>query len=316
VPTIDPDVASILRRVPVLDGATAVVELSGGLTNRNLKVTTPSGVYVLRISSNETSLLAVDREAEYRNSIAAAEAGVGALVVGYLPGQGVMVVEFLEGRTFTEADLRDPRNLPRVAEACRRLHAGPRFATDFDIFRFQRRYLAVVQERGFRLPDRYVEFAPAVEQIRTALSFLDAGTVPCHNDLHAGNFIDPGDVHEGGDLRLIDYEYSGNNDPCFELGTIWSEAVLPIEDLELLVTAYYGRDAPEKVARAQLLGLMSKYSWTMWASVQDAVSTIDFDFWSWGLEEYEYAVAMFTADGFDDILSSAAGDAGLPRAHP
>ena len=44
-------------------------------------------------------------------------------------------------------------------------------------------------------------------------------TVPCNNDLLAANVIDPGDR-----LWLIDYEYSGNNDPFFEIGNLWSEA--------------------------------------------------------------------------------------------
>ena len=54
--------------------------------------------------------------------------------------------------------------------------------------------------------------------------------MPCNNDLLAGNFID-----DGGKIWLIDYEYSGNNDPCFELGNIWSEANLSLEQLEELV---------------------------------------------------------------------------------
>ena len=38
---------------------------------------------------------------------------------------------------------------------------------------------------------------------------------------------------------------------------------------------------------------MSKYGWTLWASIQDSVSDVDFDFWSWGMEKYERAVAEF-----------------------
>ena len=61
-----------------------------------------------------------------------------------------------------------------------------------------------------------------------------------------------------------------------------------------------------KLARAQLLGLMSKYGWTLWASIQDGSSSIDFDFWGWGLERYEAAVAMFTDHGrFGRLLDDA-----------
>ena len=67
---------ALLDQVPRLRSRSEISELSGGLTNRNLKVTTDSGIYVARISSNASSLLSIDREAEYRNSIIAAEAGI------------------------------------------------------------------------------------------------------------------------------------------------------------------------------------------------------------------------------------------------
>ena len=60
-----------------------------------------------------------------------------------------------------------------------------------------------------------------MERIRGALAVRAEPTVACNNDLLAGNFIDDGDA-----VRLIDYEYSGNNDACFELGNIWSECHL------------------------------------------------------------------------------------------
>ncbi|TDD09973.1 LPS biosynthesis choline kinase [Nonomuraea deserti] len=296
-------VAQLLDRIPLLSGVPrAVEELPGGLTNRNYKVTTPGGAYVVRVSASDGTLLAIDRDAEHANSLAAARAGVGAPVHAYLPGQGVLVVGYLEARTFTEADLLDPANLPRVAEVCRRLHAGPRFVSDFDMFDVQRRYLEIVQERGFRLPARYLDFMPAVAEIRKCLAIRDEGTVPCNNDLLPGNILD-----DGRRLWLIDYEYAGNNDPCFELGNVWSESDLPLDHLEALVTAYYGRPLRHRIARARLLGLMSKYGWTLWASIQDSANeSIDFDFWSWGMEKYERAVAEFTGPALTGLMDDAA----------
>lgn len=165
------------------------------------------------------------------------------------------------------------------------------------MFEIQPRYLKLVKERGFRLPARYEEFAPHVAAIREALAVRDEGTVPCNNDLLAENFI----LTDDG-FRLIDYEYSGNNDPCFELGNVWSESNLTPAQLQELVTAYYGRPLRNKVARARLWGLMSKYGWTLWASIQDGVSDIDFDFWAWGMEKYDRAVAEFDAPEFEQLL--------------
>ena len=291
----------VLELVPQLAGRPRVVEeLPGGLTNVNLKVTTSEGAYVVRRWSDDTGLLAIDRDNEYENSVAAAEAGVGAPVIGYLPEHNAMVFAFVPGRTMTAADLRRGDRLGAVAEACRRLHGARRFRDDFDMFATQPRYLAIVRERGFRLPARYDEFGPHVAAIREALAVRDEGTVPCNNDLLAENFI-----LDGGRFHLIDYEYSGNNDACFELGNLWSESNLSRAQLEALVAAYYGRPLRHKVARARLWGLMSKYGWTLWASIQDGVSDIDFDFWSWGMEKYERAVAEFDDPGFEALLDEA-----------
>jgi thiamine kinase-like enzyme len=126
--------------------------------------------------------------------------------------------------------------------------------------------------------------------------------VPCNNDLLAENFIDQGDR-----IRLIDYEYSGNNEACFELGNIWSEAALPDDHLDALVAAYFGLPAPDKTARCRLLGLMAKIGWTLWAAIQDGVSPIDFDFWSWGMEKYDRALAEVADPGFSALLDTAGG---------
>jgi thiamine kinase-like enzyme len=290
----------VLDVVPELAGARAISELPGGLTNANHKVVADAGAFVVRRWSEDTGLLAIDRDNEYENSVRAAEVGVGAGVIAYLPEHNTMVFEFLEGRTMSPEDLRRGDLVVAAAEACRRLHAARRFRDDFDMFETQPRYLRIVRERGFRLPERYLEFAPHAAAIREAFAARDASPVPCNNDLLAENFL----LHDGA-FRLIDYEYSGNNDACFELGNVWSESNLTLPQLEELVAAYYGRPLRHKVARARLWGLMSKYGWTLWASIQDGVSDIDFDFWAWGMEKYDRAVAEFDGPDFERLLDEA-----------
>jgi thiamine kinase-like enzyme len=292
------DLDRILERVPLIAGIPRQVhELSGGLTNRNYKVTTADGAYVVRRSPAGTDLLSINRDHEHRNSVAAARSGVGAEVVAYLPDEAVLVVRFIDGETFTDSHFARPGTIARVARACRRLHDGERFVNDFDMFAVQRDYLDVVRNHGFRLPDRYLDYRPQVEQIHRALAVRNEGTVPCNNDLLAANFIDDGDK-----IRIIDYEYAGNNDACFELGNIWSECHLDLDQLAELLSSYYGRGSRNKLARAQLLGLMSRYGWTLWASIQQASSAMDFDFWSWGMEKYDAAEAMFRGGDFERLL--------------
>ena len=287
----------VLAAVPELADARSVEPLAGGLTNTNYRVTSPRGSYVVRISGKDTGLLAIDRENEAHNTRCAAEAGVGAPFVAWVPEHDALVLEFLDGEVMDSEKLRAGDRLPAVARACRRLHGARRFLHDFDMFEIQRGYVRVVQERGFRLPERYLEFEPQVRALEQAMRVRPEDTVPCNNDLLAENFIDC-----DGEMRLIDYEYSGNNEPSFELGNVWSESNLSLEQLEQLVAEYYGAPLRNKIARARLWGLIAKYGWMLWASIQDGLSELDFDFWSWGLEKYERAVAEFDGPDFERLL--------------
>jgi thiamine kinase-like enzyme len=288
----------VLEAVPELRGVREVEPLAGGLTNTNFKVTTPGGRYVVRISGKDTGLLAIDRENEAHNTIAAAETGVGAQVVAVVPEHDALVLAFIDGEVMDAEKLRRGDRLESIAAACRRLHGGRRFLQDFDMFDIQRGYVRVVQEQGFRQPDRYAEFEPAVRELERAMRERSEPAVPCNNDLLAENFIEA-----DGTMRLIDYEYSGNNEPAFELGNIWSESNLSLAQLEELVEQYYGRPLRNKVARARLWGLMSKYGWTLWGSIQDGISDLDFDFWSWAMEKYDRAVAEFEGPEFERLLA-------------
>ena len=298
------DLDALLDRVPSLTARPrSVEELPGGLTNRNYKVTTSAGIFVARVSSPGSDLLAIDREHEYRNSVTAAAAGAGAPVIEYCPQAGVLVIGFLQGRTLTDADVAMPATIVRIARACRRLHGGGRFGNDFSMFDIQRRYLDVALARGFRVPAGYEGLMTQLEAARAALAVRDEGTVPCNNDLLAANFIDDGDR-----IYLIDYEYAGNNDPCFELGNIWGECGLSLDALAELITAYYGRPLRSKMARARLLGLAGKYGWTLWGAIQSAVSPLDFDFWAWAMERFDGAVEGFTAPDFPSLLEEVQRD--------
>jgi len=290
-------VEDVLAAVPELRGATSVEPLAGGLTNTNYRVVAPSGTYVVRISGKDTGLLAIDRENEAHNTRLAAETGVGAPFVAWLPEHDALVLEFLDGEVMDAEKLRRGDHLPAIARACRRLHEGGRFQHEFDMFEIQRGYLRVVRERGFRLPERYLEFEPQVRALEAAMRAHEEPKVPCNNDLLAENFIDC-----NGEMRLIDYEYSGNNEPSFELGNIWSESNLSIEQLEQLVDEYYGAPLVNKVARCRLWGLMSKYGWTLWGSIQVGISDIEFDFWDWAMEKYVRAVAEFDGADFDRLV--------------
>jgi thiamine kinase-like enzyme len=230
-------------------------------------------------------------------------------VVEYRPQDRLLVIGYIEGRTLAAPDVADPETLPRIAAACRRLHQGSRFGNDFDMFAIQRRYLAVARERGFRIPDGYDDLAPRFAAAEKALAASAQGpgaedTVPCNNDLLPANLIDDGER-----IWLIDYELSGNNDPCFELGNIAAESHLSREGLAELVRHYFGRPRPSRAARAWLLGgLIGMYGWTLWGAIQNGASPIDYDFWGWAMERFEGAARGFTARDFGDLLDEVQKD--------
>jgi thiamine kinase-like enzyme len=299
------DLRSLMRRldeVPALAGAPRTVEeLSGGLTNINLKVTTPAGVFVARCFRGDAGLLGIDRDAESVNTAAAAEAGVGPRVVEYRPDLGMLVIEFLPGVPLENGSFADDGVLTRSAAACRRLHAGPRFSGEFDMFTRQAAYLGIVRERGFALPATYDDHADDWVAVRRALAADPRPTVPCNNDLLAANFIDDGDR-----VWLIDYEYSGNNDACFELGNTSTECDFAPEQTEAYTEAYFGTPTPADLARVRLQSLCSEYGWALWGFIQAATSPMDFDFHGWGMERFDKAEATFRGPGFGQLLAEVA----------
>ncbi len=295
------DYSALLDQIPVLSGPRLVEELSGGLTNRNLKVTVDSGAYVVRWSQSDVTMLGIDRDAEHANSRSAAIAGVAPDVVDYRPDLGVLVIGFIIGETLADSSFEDPGVLARAAAACRQLHGGPRFVGDFDMFARQAEYRRRIDEAGVWLPPSYDDYADKWARVRAVLTASAAGTVPCNNDLLAGNFID-----DGKRVWLIDYEYSGNNDPCFELGNTATECEFTPELTEAWTAAYFGGADRGQLARVRLQSLCSEYGWSLWGFIQSATSSIDFDFRGWGMHRFEKAVRRFESAEFETLLKTVA----------
>ena len=277
---LEKEFGETLNKSSFLSTRKNLIELSGGLTNRNIKVETERGDFVARISSNESALLSIDRANEFNNSTLAAECGVGAPVFDYKAEHGLLVIGFIEGKTYDGNDVAN--NASRIAESVKQLHSAKPFTLDFDMFKIQQGYLKIVNERGFRLPDGYLDFAQVKDDLQKAFEKTEGSRVPCNNDLLPANFID-----DGKKVWLIDYEYSGNNDPCFELGNIWSESGQDISVLHDLIKGYYGSDRTDKFARAWLFSTLAKYGWTLWACIQNSISQIEFDFWEWGMKKFQ-----------------------------
>ena len=271
----------------------SIQHLSGGLTNTNYKVTVDGIPYFIRVPGEGTDLLAIDRENEHHSSKAAAQAGVGPKVLHHFPEHNVMVLEFLSGQTMSKDSLNAEGMPSRMAQAIKRLHAGPRFLRDFNMFRLTEYYLNLCSDRVIKIPEGYLERMNTINEIEKAMSVKPLATVPCNNDLLAENYIDDGEQ-----LWLIDYEYSGNNDPTFELGNTCQEMQFNDAQIAEVCAAYFGSASPDKIARMKLNMIMSDVGWGLWAAIQAKISTIEFDFWGWALERWGRAVEKMDSEEF------------------
>ncbi len=300
-PTID----EVIAAIPDWADRGAVAErIPAGLTNTNWRVVVDGVSYFVRIPGAETDLLAVDRGNEIANTVAAAEAGVAPRVVQTVPEWDVFALVWLDAQTMSNQTLRAADMPSRVAAALRRLHAGPRFRDDFDMFRVAERYLTLVDERSISIPAGYREHLGLLPRVKAALAARPLPTVPCHNDLLAENYLD-----DGSRLWLVDWEYSGNNDPTFELGNTAQELGYDDAQVNELCTAYFGEASPTLLARMRLQMIMSDVGWTLWAAIQARISAIDYDFTGWAEERWARASAALDGRDFEGWLEAAtAGD--------
>ena len=277
--------------------------LSGGLTNENYLVEADGKRYVMRIPGASTELLSIDRLNEVHNARAAASTGIGPAVLEHIPELDVMVLEFIPGETMSAQTLQSERMLRRMAESFERLHAAPPFLKDFDMFRLIEEYLQIVEEHNVRIPAGYRQRLPLVADIEQAVRVGALPSVSCHNDLLCENFIDDGRC-----LRIVDYELSGNNDPCFDLGNTAQEAKLDDELRAVLCEAYFGRLDRQQLARMNLFALMSDVGWTLWGAIQAKISTLDFDFTDYYTTRWNRALEVMESDRLAGWLRKARGE--------
>jgi thiamine kinase-like enzyme len=298
--TGSPTVEQVIAAIPAWAHRSVTTErIPAGLTNTNWRVVVDGVPYFVRIPGADTELLAVDRGNEIFNTIAAAVAGVAPRVVQTVPEWDVFALEWLDARTMSNETLRAAGMPTRIAAALRQLHAGPRFRDDFDMFRVADRYLALVDERRIAIPAGYREHLGEIPRIEAALAVHPPATVPCHNDLLAENYLD-----DGARLWLVDWEYSGNNDPAFELGNTAQELGYDAAQVEELCAGYFGETSAPHLARMRLQMIMSDVGWTLWAAIQARISTIDYDFTGWAEERWARATAALDGPDFEAWLQT------------
>lgn len=289
---------SLIAKIPAFATATAVEKLEGGLTNTNYKIATPACNYFMRVSHNSSQLLGIDRNNERINTERANHAGVGPAVIDFLPAEKVLVIEWINAKTLHAADFQtQPGLLVEIAAALRKLHAGPVFQGEFNFPELWRNYQKTVIANGYFMPEEFLRLQPLVQELENILATHPEQKAPCNNDLLAENFM-----HDGNKIWIIDYEYAGQNEPSFEIGNLASESGLTDAQLHVLCDAYWQKHLPLKIARAKAWSIIARYGWVMWASIQEAVSPIDFDFRAWGMKKWNTVLPELKEEPYLKLL--------------
>ena len=297
-------VYAALARVPffgnVRQEAIKLERLGGALTNVSYKVTIGSAAYVLRLAGEGTSDY-IDRAAEEYNARVAAAVGVNAEVVYFDAKDGTMVTRFVEGVSMNagEGFGWDPGVPARIARALKRVHRlGRVFRSRFDVFAAIDGYLGLLREQQRPLPEDYYEVRRKARAMRRALEASPATLVPCHNDPWPGNLLDA-----DGRIYLIDWEYSGMNDPMWDLADLSVEAGFGPEQDRTMMEAYYGAgSSPVLYSRLEVYKAMSDLHWSLWGFVQHAKGNPAEDFWSYGLERLGRSEARMSSAAFSRHL--------------
>lgn len=257
-------ITEAVQRVSVLGGREVDVSiLAGGFTNGVFLVCADGERYVVRVPGQSSDLLEINRADERYNAEMAASAGVSPDVVDYVGELDVMVLQFIDGHVPTVGELQNPDQVRRIATAVRALHGGPRFNNDADMFARAKRWLGACHKAAIRVPDGIESRMGGLDEIAAALARHPLPSVPSHNDLAPYNFIDDGEA-----LWIVDFEFSGNNDPCVDLGMIASEAELDEGLRTVLCEAYFGEAAPSLLARMKLSAVLSNVGWSLYCAIQ------------------------------------------------
>ena len=232
-----------VRALPVWRGLKSIVPLKGGVSNASFTVEDSTGKYVARVGE-DYPCHQVSREREGVAARAAFEAGLSPEVV--YTESGIMVVRYLEARTYGEADVR--ANAGLCVELVQRCHhdMGKRISGQgaiFWVFQILRDYahtLKAGKHRHVRDVPRWMKIAGTLEAAQVALPVVFG-----HHDLLPTNFMD-----DGRRLWLIDWEYGAFGTAMFDLANIASNNSFEQEGEMQILEIYFGRKPDEALLRA------------------------------------------------------------------
>jgi len=292
-----------LAAIPLIGTAagTASITRLGGLTNLVFKVEAGQLRYCLRLPGKGTEVY-INRKVEAANARAAAKGGVSPDVV-HFGDDGVMVTRFIDGAVTMSPALFKERGgaVERAARAFRQLHdKAPDFSFRFELFKMIDDYLQVLKKLGAELPEGYHDAVAEAGAVREALAAHPVAVKPCHCDPLSENFLDTGER-----MWIVDWEYSGMNDPMWDLGDLSVEADFDAGQDKRLIEAYFGGPASAfDSGRMVVYKAMCDLLWTLWGLIQHANKNPAEDFWAYSINRFDRCRALMRSAEFSKHLEA------------
>ncbi len=289
-----------LSGIPGIDGVGELIRL-GGLTNLVYRVESDQGPLCLRLPGKGTEEY-IDRKVEKVNAFAAASAGVSPEVL-HFDEAGVMLSRYLEGTvTMGPEAFKTRAGAPgRAARAFRQLHvSGETFDFRFELFSMIDGYLKVLGTKEVELPEGYHDVVGEAEAVRAALERNPAALAPCHCDPLCENFLDTGER-----MWIVDWEYSGMNDPMWDLGDLSVEAGFDLAQEEEMMAAYFDGAPPGALwGRMVIYKAMCDLLWTLWGLIQHTNENPVDDFWAYAVNRFERCKRLMAEPDFATHLTA------------
>ena len=208
-----------------------------------------------------------------------------------------MVTRYVEGAvTMTPENFRTRQGAPaRAGAVLRQLHRSDAlFAFRFELFAMIDDYLKVLAGKETALPAGYHDLVAEAAGVRAALAAHPLPLAACHCDPLCENFLDTGER-----MWLVDWEYSGMNDPLWDLGDVSVEGGFDARQDEEMIRAYFGGEPrPAERGRIVIYKAMCDLLWTLWGLIQHANHNPVDDFWAYSLGRFERCKALMASAGF------------------
>ena len=310
--THDIDLAiEALSNIPMfenIDRNNLSVTRLGGLTNLVYRVDDGKKVYCLRLPGEGTEEY-INRDDEAQAAGEAATSGVSPKVL-YSTKSGVMVSEFVDGAiTMTPVLFKSRQHSPmRAGQAFRKLHdADLKFNFRFELFNMIDEYLEILAKKTVDFPQGYHDVLKEAETVRQALGAHELPLVACHCDPLCENFLDTGEK-----MWIVDWEYSGMNDPMWDLGDLSVEAGFDQDQDDEMIMAYFGtQPRADQYGRIIIYKAMCDLLWTLWGLIQHANENPVENFWEYSTTRFQRCKSLMDSPEFaDHIKAVAAGPMG------